>query len=207
MIKLVVFDFDGVIADTIHLAVNTANRMLCEEGYAARITGEHIMEKGIKGVIKDLKIPTYKLLFHIKEGHRIVNCEIGSVKLFPGIKAAIKKMKRDYKLAMVTGNSKDNIRKVLSKNGMEGIFDFTIAGVSIFGKASKIKKAMKIAKVRNEEAVYIGDVVEDIDAARKAGIRVICVGWGFSSRKLLEGNEPDYMVESPDELPEMIKGI
>ncbi len=207
MAKLTIMDFDGVIADTIHLAIKTANSMLEEEGYNERVGIKELREKGLKGLTEDIKLPVYKVPFYIKKSHSIFSSEAESVKIFPGMKETLAKMKKGCKLAIVTSNSKENVDTILKKNGMGNVFDFIIAGVDVFGKAHKMKKAMKIAGVRKEEAVCVGDEVRDVEAARKAGLRIIAVSWGFNSKKLLERNKPDYFAESPDELLKLIKGL
>ncbi len=207
MAKLAILDFDGVIADTIHLGIKTANSMLEGEGHSKRASIKEMREKGLKGLIEDIKLPIYKVPFYIKKSHDVFGKEAASVKIFLGMKETLSKMKAGCKLAIVTSNSKENVEIILKNNSMEDVFDFIIAGVDVFGKAYKMKKALKIAGVRKEEAVCVGDEVRDIEAARKAGIRAIAVSWGFNSKKLLERNKPDYFAESPDELLELIRGI
>lgn len=207
MIKLVIFDFDGVIADTIHLAIKTANSMLDGEGCSKRTSIKELREKGLKGLTEDIKLPVYKVAFYIRKSHGVFSREAASVKIFPGMKETLAKMKKSCKLAIVTSNSKENVELILKNNGMGHFFEFVMAGVDFFGKAHKMKKALDIAGVRKEEAVCVGDEVRDVEAARKAGLKMIAVSWGFNSKKLLEKKKPDYVAESPDELLELIKGI
>ncbi len=207
MIKLVIFDFDGVIADTLELAVRTVNNMLSEERYDEKIGIDDIREKGLKKLIREFRVPIYKVPFYIKKSHEIVGQELGSVRAFSGIRKMLKELKRHYKLAMVTSNSKENISRFIKKNGMEGIFEFIIAEASLFGKSSKMKKAVKTAGVSNEEAICVGDEVRDIDAARKAGLKIIAVSWGFNSERLIAEKKPDYLVRKPSELLSLIKSI
>lgn len=207
MAKLIIMDFDGVIADTIHLAIRTANNMLEGEGYSKRVGVKELRERGLKGLTEEARLPVYKVPLYIRKSHGIFSREAASVKIFPGMKEALAKMKKRRKLAIVTSNSNENVNLILKNNGMGNVFDFIIAGVDVFGKASKMKKAVKAAGTDNEEAVCVGDEVRDIEAARKAGLRIIAVSWGFNSKNLLERNKPDYVAESPDELLELIKGI
>ena len=48
--------------------------------------------------------------------------------------------------------------------------------------------------------LYVGDEVRDIEAAKKAGIRIAAVTWGYNSKKALEAYKPDYLVTKPEEL-------
>jgi phosphoglycolate phosphatase-like HAD superfamily hydrolase len=48
--------------------------------------------------------------------------------------------------------------------------------------------------------VYVGDESRDLDAARKAGVSVAAVSWGFHAPELLASMNPTYMLEHPREL-------
>ncbi len=207
MVKLAIFDFDGVVADTLHLAIKTANTMLEGSGYRERVSAQDLRGKGLKGIIKEIKLPVYKLPVYIKKSRSVFNKEVGSIRAFPGIRSALLRMKGKCKLAIVSSNSEENIAVVLKNNKMDGIFDFIIAGADVFGKSSKIRKAMKLADANREEAVCVGDEERDIEAARKAGLRIIAVSWGFNSEGLLAGKKPDYLVRKPGELAGLIKNI
>jgi phosphoglycolate phosphatase-like HAD superfamily hydrolase len=56
--------------------------------------------------------------------------------------------------------------------------------------------------VTGQRAVYVGDVV----AARQAGMDIAAVTWGYNSRELLAVQEPDYLIDSPDELRTLLGG-
>ncbi len=205
MIKLVIFDFDGVIADTLELATRTVNRMLSEERREERISANDIREKGFKKLVKEYKVPIYKVPYYLKKSHEMVGQGLGAVRAFPGIMKTLKELKKGHKLAVVTSNSEENVRKFIKKNGMEGIFEFIIAGASLFGKPSKMKKAVKTAGVSKEEAICVGDEVRDVDAAKKAGLKIIAVIWGYNSERLMSEKKPDYLARKPGELPSLIK--
>ena len=63
-----------------------------------------------------------------------------------------------------------------------------------------IKHLLKEKNFSNGDMVYVGDEVRDIKAAKKARVRVIAVTWGLNSRKILEKEHPDYLVDRPQEL-------
>jgi len=48
--------------------------------------------------------------------------------------------------------------------------------------------------------VYVGDEVRDIEAARKVGIKVIVVGWGFNKTRRLKAAKPNFFVTRPSQL-------
>ena len=63
-----------------------------------------------------------------------------------------------------------------------------------------INKALSDLKVPHDRAVMIGDHVNDITAARAAGIRSVAVGYGFGDPKVLRAAEPDFFCETLDEV-------
>ncbi len=207
MIRLMIFDFDGVIADSAHLALKTINRMAAMEGHSEETTGKELLELGLTGIIKKYKVPLYKVPAYIHKSRDIMNEEIGNVKPHKGVKAALLKLRKGHKLAIISSNSRKNIEVFVRNNGFKGIFDFIVAGVSIFSKSSHMKRALKLAGVEKRYAICVGDEVRDIDAARKAGVRIACVTWGFNSRKLLERNNPDFIVSKPQQLLKVIGKI
>ena len=50
----------------------------------------------------------------------------------------------------------------------------------------------------------MGDEIRDIDAAKKTGIKVIAVGWGFNSQEALAAQNPNFLIERPQELIEIM---
>jgi len=46
--------------------------------------------------------------------------------------------------------------------------------------------------------LYVGDEIRDIRAARKVGIAVAAVTWGFNSQEALAAENPDFLVDSPE---------
>ena len=91
----------------------------------------------------------------------------------------------------------------LTKNGLPDTFTFIYSG-STFGKHKVINKWLRIENINPEKVVYVGDEVRDIDAAKKTGIKVIAVGWGFNSQEALAAQNPDFLIERPQELIEIM---
>jgi phosphoglycolate phosphatase-like HAD superfamily hydrolase len=54
--------------------------------------------------------------------------------------------------------------------------------------------------------VYVGDEERDVVAARQAGVDIAAVTWGYNSPELLAVQEPDYLIDYPDELRTLLIG-
>jgi phosphoglycolate phosphatase-like HAD superfamily hydrolase len=88
----------------------------------------------------------------------------------------------------------------LRANGVAGRFEAVVGYRRIYGKGDGIRRFLKGRIGLGQRAVYLGDEVRDIVAARKAGVDVAAVTWGYNTRELLAAHAPDYLIERPEEL-------
>lgn len=200
--KLLIFDFDGTIADSAEMILETINQLSDTYGYAKikESDVEGLRGKTIKELFRILKIPWMKLPFLLIEYRKKYTPEIPRLKTAKGIDVVLRRLHRDgEKLVIVTSNSKENVKKFLKKNNID-IFDQIQGGISLFGKSHILAKLTKDNKHTKEFIFYIGDEVRDIQAAKKVEVKVIAVTWGFQSKKILAEYEPDYIVDTPEKL-------
>lgn len=61
--------------------------------------------------------------------------------------------------------------------------------------------------IRPEETIYVGDETRDIEAARKTNIEIIAVSWGYNSKQLLEKQKPDFLIDKPRQLVDILEGL
>ena len=54
-----------------------------------------------------------------------------------------------------------------------------------------------------EETVYFGDMVLDIKAGKKAGVKTVAVSWGYQPREKLKKVDPDFLIDDPLEIKEI----
>ncbi|HSA83958.1 MAG TPA: HAD-IA family hydrolase, partial [Patescibacteria group bacterium] len=109
----------------------------------------------------------------------------------------------DCTLGILTSNSEKNVVKFLERNNMQ-VFDFIYSGSSLFGKEKVIRSMLREKKFDPDKVIYVGDEGRDIEASKKAGVKVAAVTWGFSSRKGLETYKPDFLLDTPEELTKLI---
>lgn len=202
MSKVIVFDFDGTVADTIPISIAILKR-LAKRYYKKTADKEFVKElrdKSIPEIFQALNISIIKLPFIARRARKELNKEIGGLKPINGMQDLLAKLKKQGRvLGIVSSNSRDSILTFLAKNNL-GIFDFICTNRRIFGKANTLKKLLRENKWNREDIVYVGDEIRDIEAARKAGIKIISVTWGVNSLQKLEACAPDFLVRSPQEL-------
>ena len=59
---------------------------------------------------------------------------------------------------------------------------------------------MKKYGFKKDQVLYVGDEIRDIVAAKRLGIKIAAVAWGYNSLKALKEQEPDYLIHKPEEL-------
>ncbi|MCX6748158.1 MAG: HAD-IA family hydrolase [Candidatus Pacearchaeota archaeon] len=137
----------------------------------------------------------------VKEYKRFMNERISiDLKTFKDIPQVIAKLHKNFRLGILTSNSKENVEMFLKNNDIKNYFDFVFSDSSIFGKAVILKRLLKELELKKNEIIYIGDENRDIIASKKVGITSIAVTWGYNSKDLLIKEKPDYMVGSPKEI-------
>lgn len=208
--KVVIFDFDGTIGDTVDVIVNITNRLALKYGYkqTTQVELARLKHLSSKEIVQHSGISIVKLPFLIKKVRSELSREILRIKPIPGIKEALLELNaQGNTLGILTSNSKENIIAFLEENELQEIFKFVYSGTTLFGKNKIINNLLKQQGIDREDAIYIGDETRDIEAARKSNIKAIAVGWGFNSPEVLAKQNPDFLVLQPQELTKVIASL
>ena len=206
MTKVIIFDFDGTLADTIDILLSITNRLSAEFGFKSATKEELAQLSNLNSwqILQYSGISIFKFPLLIRRLKAELHSELPQIQLFPGIKEVLLELKkRGFQLGIITSNSRENVLGALEKNGLQDTFTFIYSG-STFGKHKVINKWLRIENIHTEKVVYVGDEIRDIDAAKKTGIKVIAVGWGFNSPQALAAQNPDFLIERPQELIEIM---
>ena len=199
---VLIFDFDGTIADTFHYLVKIGNR-LSEEFNFNRIDPDEIKDlrdKNVRETIQHLNIPLLKIPMIVAKAKKELHKEIDSVEPIKDLKEILIQFKSlGHKMGILTSNSSKNVTGFLENNGLD-FFDFICTTSKIWSKNWGLKTLMDEHGLELSEVIYVGDETRDIKAAKKAGIRSAAVTWGYNSHKTLEAQNPDYLIHKPEEL-------
>lgn len=208
--KVIMFDFDGTIADTLDAIVSITNRLAVEFGYKQTTQEElaQIQNLNSKEIIKQSGISIFKLPFLLRKVKAELNKEIQRVRPISGIKEALIELKNQgNRLGILTSNSSANVVAFLEKNELEDLFDFIYSGKTLFGKSKVMNNLLKQENIDPKTAIYVGDETRDIEAARKSHIKAIAVSWGFNSAEVLAKHNPDFLIHQPNQLIEVIGSL
>lgn len=213
MVKLkypiLLFDFDGTIADSLPQVISTYNKFASENNYkllnSAMIT--ELRTKSILEVIRYLGIPRLSLPFFIRKVANGVRSDIDKILPFEGIqKSLLQHYKRGYTLGIVTSNTKATVTEFLDKHDLH-FFELLYTGSAVFGKSRIFNRTMREMKLHPEQVIYIGDEIRDIEAAHKSNMKMIGVAWGYNTAQSLKEHGCDYFVNKPEEIFPLVEQL
>lgn len=205
---LAAFDFDGTLADTLPWFESILDGVADKYGFrkAGPAEREQLRHRGAHDILKTLGIPLWKMpaiMAHVRQLMREVD---PNVQVFDGIPEALTGLRAaGLRLVVLSSNSAANVQRVLGPRATEWFDDFE-CGADMFGKAAKLKRLLARHRVAPQRCVLVGDEMRDIDAARKAGVQVAAVSWGYNHAQALRSHAPDILVNSPAELVGALAG-
>ena len=199
--KLFLFDFDGVLADSLDLYAEAVARCLerigtpivkNREDYLALFEGNFYESMAARGV--DLAA------FAQAAKEILPGIDSGAMKPFDGLIPVLDALQKDHLLAVISSNGSRTIRRMLERFGFDPYFEEVLGSDFLFSKKDKIDYALAKYGIPPERTFYIGDTTGDIVEARAAGVRTVAVTWGWHSRERLVAAHPDFLVETPEVL-------
>ncbi|MBD8069372.1 HAD-IA family hydrolase [Bacillus sp. PS06] len=206
MIKYVMFDFDGTIADSKRAIVSSWNRLAKKYRYK-EITFEELDELkklSLKERSQLLNFPLRKIPVVLPQLYKLFLEARHQVKLFDGMKEVLSELgSKGYKVIIISSNSRDNILDFLKLNEINNVTK-VICSSSFFGKDKLIQRFLRESQLGTSEVIYVGDEHRDIVACKKVGVKIVWVGWGYDSIEVVEAAEPDYKVYTPADIMKII---
>lgn len=207
MQKVILFDFDGTIADSFDSMITIIN--ILAEKYHFRKLQDHeintLRAENVTTLFKKLNVSLLKLPLLARDTKAMQQKQISSIKPIKGITDALAELRNaGFQLGILTSNGQENVLDFLKKNNID-VFTYFSFDSSLFGKDKMIKRFMKKHKLERDQVIYVGDEIRDIEASINAGIKMIAVTWGFNSKEGLVKYQPDVLIEKPSELPFVLK--
>ncbi|AVK83673.1 HAD family hydrolase [Lysinibacillus sp. B2A1] len=204
--KYIIFDFDGTLADSTAVfasAWNTLAQKYKFKGIELKEI-ESLKKLSIAERSKLFDFPMYKLPMILPQFYRLYRQSLNEVHLYEGIKDVLMEIdKRGYKILIISSNSQENILEFLKMNDIHCVSN-VLCSNRIFGKDKVLKKFLKDSSSTASDVLYIGDEQRDIVACKKVGVPIIWVSWGYDSIEVIQQEEPEYKVNAPQEILDII---
>jgi phosphoglycolate phosphatase len=125
--------------------------------------------------------------------------------LYPGVRAGLDWLRgQGVQLAVVTNKGLAHTERLLDGLSIHAYFGAVIGGDSAPQKKpdpAPLLMALGQLGVSVEDALMVGDSKHDVLAARRAGLPVICVPYGYNHGEDIRDSQPDALIERIDELP------
>ena len=182
---LIIFDLDGVI-------INSEKNMEYAWNHTSKKIGEKIKFKsyrkfiglGFFQILKKLGIKKKKFKKAFFYYNKYSNIYINKIKVFPGIKNELNKIKKKYNIALFTSKNKKRVDKILHN------FKIKFEKIVTMDDVVKTKpdpegllKIIKLYPYNKNKIFYLGDTNHDFFAAKKSKIKFLHCNWGFFKPK------------------------
>ena len=204
--SLLLFDFDGVLADSIDVTLNVSSQVAREFGAAGEMNREllsSLEEMTIECGGRAMGVPEEELQRFKSALRARYETMDQDYRIFSGVKSALRALSAHHLLGVVTNNSEKLVRRFSRTHGIDHLLRL-ILGIETGGeKSARILQAARESAVSLEQTYMLGDAASDILEARRAGCKAIGVTWGFQGRKFLEAAGPDYLLSSPEQLVDL----
>ena len=204
--RLVIFDFDGTLADSAEWMLRVLNQVAERYGFRTVSDEEIEMLRGRdnRAIVRYLGVPAWKMPLIANHMRKLVAKDAGQIALFDGVNDLLRALSdRGVELAIVSSNSEENIRRILGPDNA-ALIRYYECGASMFGKARKFRRVLKRSGVLRAETICIGDEARDIDAASKVGLASGAVTWGYATAELLRERQPTHVFGSMGEIVDKV---
>jgi len=128
--------------------------------------------------------------------------------LLPGARATLRMLERRFILGLVSSGSGWRVRRQVRELDLAHLFAACVCSEDASKKKphpAPLYLALRRMSVEAEHCVYVGDAPEDIEMARRAGVRVVGVLGPFPTAERLRTAEPDLLLRSIRELPRYLR--
>lgn len=198
----IIFDFDGVLADSFkdlfrlnQDAMRQIGQKLTQQAYCDLFLNN--VHRSLNKAVPDLK---KRKIFNAFKDREFVNY-YASVQLFPFSRNLIVKLARRSALGIVSSTPRDLIIRLLMKNKLEKYFQI-ISGSQAASKKDEIIETVKVLGQPYEQTFFVTDTAGDIKAGQELQLKTAGVSWGFHPVNLLQTKRPEKIFLKPEELLE-----
>lgn len=216
--KLVIFDLDGTLLNTIGDLANACNHMLSLRGLPQHTYEQYctFVGNGIRRLVERAIPEELQTDEYIQSAradfmeYYIAHIDQNTLP-YEGIISLVATLQaKGYKLAVASNKFQSGTSKLIAKFFPDTEFVDVCGnreGVPLKPDTALVDIILKKAALPLDRCIMVGDSAVDIETARNAGIHSIGVKWGFRSIEELQQAEAEYIVGSTAELLDVIEAI
>jgi len=202
----VLFDWDGTLIDSYHADTSAYLAMFKEMGIAWGIKElERHYSPNWYQVYRAAKLP--RKLWNDADRAWRAHYAKHQPQLIPGVRRVLQAVSRQHELGLVTSGDRDRVVRQLREFRLTRIFSARVcSGDTLMKKPHPAPLRLALRQMELEAAccVYVGDAPQDVEMARRAGMRAIGVLGPFPTERRLRAARPEFLIESLEELPDVL---
>ena len=205
------FDLDGTLIDSVRLILDSYHHTLASHGLEARHDDFWLAGLGTPLRVQftpwahepaqmEAMIATYR-------EYNLAHHD-GMVTAYPGVVPMVRAIRRaGFRTGLVTSKNKPGAERGLRLVGLDGDMELIIGADDVVHPKphpEPIEEALRRLGQPATAAIYVGDSVHDMESGRAAGVRTAAVLWGPFRRADLERTAPDYWLQRPEDLLQLL---
>lgn len=208
-IKGVLFDWDGTLIDSYHADSQAYLAMFQELGLAWGLAElEQNYSPDWYAVYRAAGIPEDRW----EDADRAWRTHYAKhrSKLMNGTRRILQELAAQHRLGLVTSGDRERVSRQLGEFQLTDVFETYVCGGDTPEKKPRpepLLLALQQMKIDAQHCVYVGDTPEDLLMAQAAGVRAIAVLGPFPTEKRLRAAEPEHLLRSLEELPELLRKL
>ncbi len=196
MKKLVIFDFDGVLVNTVEFTYSLnkkSNPDMSFEEYSRMAHGNFYKSFESENPTHPSFVQHPTFHDEYREGIREYDTPLV-------LKQAVEKLSKECILAVVSSGFENPISHYLEKDNLHTFFSDVLGTETHKSKSWKIKHLLDKYSINEKDVVFITDTLGDVLEAHEAGVKSIAVTWGLHTEETLKKGKPASIISDPIEL-------
>jgi HAD superfamily hydrolase (TIGR01509 family) len=205
----VLFDWDGTLVDSYNADTSAYLAMFKEMGIAWGIEElEDNYSPNWYEVYRAAKLPRKRW----EDADRAWRAHYAKhrPKLVAGARRVLARLANAHPLGLVTSGDRDRVTRQLREFHLSSLFAARVCSGDTQRKKphpEPLRLAVRQMKLLPSACVYVGDAPQDVEMARRAGVRAIGVLGPFPTEKRLRAARPEFLIKSIEELPDVLKRL